>query len=183
MFAEKFHILSYFESKSQFTCMYQVQLFYMYMCVYLVLQCAAGPSVRGYIDQIFMEPTKIMIVGADCSTSTEPVAELAPFWNLVQVRLCREASMYIVDFIIIAKNLRNSYEYTRSQRAVIYEDCDRKTELNILKIISKVNQHFFFFLKINLQVLVKKKKFCGARENEINGKLGGNVIDVMCCLN
>ena len=49
------------------------------------LQCAAGPSVRGYIDQIFMEPTKIMIVGADCSTSTEPVAELAPFWNLVQV--------------------------------------------------------------------------------------------------
>lgn len=29
-----------------------------------------------------------MIVGADCSTSTEPVAELAPFWNLVQVNKC-----------------------------------------------------------------------------------------------
>ena len=28
---------------------------------------------------------KIMIVGADCSVSTEPVAELAPYWNLVQV--------------------------------------------------------------------------------------------------
>ena len=26
-----------------------------------------------------------MIVGADCSVSTEPVAELAPHWNLVQV--------------------------------------------------------------------------------------------------
>ena len=26
-----------------------------------------------------------MIIGADCSTATEPVAELAPFWNLVQV--------------------------------------------------------------------------------------------------
>ncbi len=44
--------------------------------------------MRGFIDQIFMEPTKIMIVGADCSTSTEPVAELAPFWNLVQVSRC-----------------------------------------------------------------------------------------------
>lgn len=49
------------------------------------MQLAAGPSVRGFIDAVFMEPTKIMIVGADSSVSTEPVAELAPFWNLVQV--------------------------------------------------------------------------------------------------
>lgn len=49
------------------------------------MQCEAGPSVRGFIDQIFTDPIKIMIIGADCSTSTEPIAELAPFWNLVQV--------------------------------------------------------------------------------------------------
>ena len=41
--------------------------------------------MRGFIDQILTEPTKIMIIGADCSVSTEPIAELAPFWNLVQV--------------------------------------------------------------------------------------------------
>ena len=56
------------------------------MCVvFVILQCGAGPSVRSFIDQIFEEPTKIMIVGADCSPATEPIAELAPFWNLVQV--------------------------------------------------------------------------------------------------
>ena len=26
-----------------------------------------------------------MLIGADCSVATEPVAELAPNWNLVQV--------------------------------------------------------------------------------------------------
>ena len=53
------------------------------------MQCEAGASVRGFIDQIFENSTRYMIVGADCSISTEPIAELAPFWNLVQVRtLC-----------------------------------------------------------------------------------------------
>ena len=32
-----------------------------------------------------MEPTKIMVIGSDCSVSTSPIAELVPFWNLVQV--------------------------------------------------------------------------------------------------
>jgi len=26
-----------------------------------------------------------MLIGADCSVATEPVAELSPHWNLVQV--------------------------------------------------------------------------------------------------
>ena len=30
-----------------------------------------------------------MLIGADCSVATEPVAELAPNWNLVQVSLLR----------------------------------------------------------------------------------------------
>lgn len=54
------------------------------------LQCSSGPSVRGFIDQIEEEPQKIMIVGADCSTSSESIGELAPFWNLVQVRAQRK---------------------------------------------------------------------------------------------
>lgn len=45
-------------------------------------RCEAGTSVRAFIDQIFQD--QIMIVGSDCSVSSEPIAELAPFWNLVQ---------------------------------------------------------------------------------------------------
>lgn len=52
---------------------------------YTDAKCDAGSSVRGFIDQIFENSTRYMIIGADCSISTEPIAELAPFWNLVQV--------------------------------------------------------------------------------------------------
>ena len=56
-------------------------------------QCRAAPSVRGFIDQIFMEPTKIMVIGSDCSVSTSPIAELAPFWNLVHVSMGKSCSL------------------------------------------------------------------------------------------
>ena len=29
-----------------------------------------------------------MLIGASCSISTEPLAELSPYWNLVQVCVC-----------------------------------------------------------------------------------------------
>ena len=50
-------------------------------------QCQALPSTRGFIDQIFSSSTEnqIMMIGADCSVATEPVAELTPHWNIVQV--------------------------------------------------------------------------------------------------
>jgi len=43
-----------------------------------------------------------MLIGADCSVATEPVAELAPNWNLVQVSLVvlvsyRASCMRIAD--------------------------------------------------------------------------------------
>ena len=42
--------------------------------------------MRSFIDVIFQEPVKVGMVGPICSTATEPVAELAHFWNLVLVR-------------------------------------------------------------------------------------------------
>ena len=63
--------------------------------LFLSMQCQAGPSVRGFIEQIFMEPTKIMIIGADCSVSSSPIAELAPFYNLAQVCICTYISSYV----------------------------------------------------------------------------------------
>ena len=59
------------------------------------MQCEAGASVRGFIDQIFENSTRYMIVGADCSISSEPIAELAPFWNLIQVHT------YIIIMLIL----------------------------------------------------------------------------------
>jgi len=53
----------------------------------LFQQCKASSSLRGFIDQVTTssEDKQIMLIGADCSVATEPVAELAPSWNLVQV--------------------------------------------------------------------------------------------------
>ncbi|XP_065899532.1 gamma-aminobutyric acid type B receptor subunit 2-like [Dysidea avara] len=46
--------------------------------------CEATPTLRSFIDQI-LNQNLIMLIGADCSVATEPVAELAPNWNLVQI--------------------------------------------------------------------------------------------------
>ena len=51
------------------------------------MQCLALQATRSFIDQIFSTSadTQIIMIGAGCSVATEPVAELAPFWNIVQV--------------------------------------------------------------------------------------------------
>ncbi|XP_065899591.1 gamma-aminobutyric acid type B receptor subunit 2-like [Dysidea avara] len=46
--------------------------------------CAAASSLRSFIDQIFNR-SQIILIGSDCSVATEPVAEIAPNWNLVQI--------------------------------------------------------------------------------------------------
>lgn len=63
--------------------------------------CDAPTSLRAFIDEISFEPTRIMLIGSSCSISTEPLAELAPFWNLVQIspaatspRLSRELDSF-----------------------------------------------------------------------------------------
>ena len=59
----------------------------------LLMQCKASVSLRSFIDQVFLPSTEnqIMLIGPDCSSATESVAEIAPSWNLVQVRI----SIYI----------------------------------------------------------------------------------------
>ena len=51
------------------------------------LQCTDTLAVRGFIQHVTnRSEVEIIIIGAGCSVSTQPVAALAPFWNLVQVR-------------------------------------------------------------------------------------------------
>ena len=51
------------------------------------LQCSSTPAVLGFIDHVTnRSETEILIIGADCSVASQPVAALAQFWNLVQVR-------------------------------------------------------------------------------------------------
>ena len=51
-----------------------------------LLQCEASASLTGFFDQITNESApKIMLIGSDCSVSSEPVAEISHHWNLVQV--------------------------------------------------------------------------------------------------
>ena len=52
------------------------------------MQCQALASIRGFFDQILLSSDEnpiVMMIGADCSVATEPVAELTPHWNIVQV--------------------------------------------------------------------------------------------------
>ena len=46
-----------------------------------------------------------MLIGSDCSVSTEPVAELTPNWNIVQVRTA-DIENYVFIFL-----LRHSYNH------------------------------------------------------------------------
>eukprot|EP00731_Ephydatia_muelleri_P029051 Em0020g695a len=48
-------------------------------------RCSGTDASRGLFEQIIQPPTKIMIVEADCSVSSAPIATLAPYWNLVQI--------------------------------------------------------------------------------------------------
>jgi gamma-aminobutyric acid type B receptor len=53
-------------------------------------KCSSTPGVHGFIDHVTkpkMNMTEIIIIGADCSVSTQPIASLAPLWNLVQVSI------------------------------------------------------------------------------------------------
>ena len=62
----------------------------------ILSQCEATSGVRSFIDQIFSH-NLIMLIGADCSIATEPIAELSPNWNLVQVSLLTaEVMLFIV---------------------------------------------------------------------------------------
>ena len=51
------------------------------------LQCGGTSAVRGFIDHITGpgRETELFIMGTDCSVVFEPIASLAPSWNLVQV--------------------------------------------------------------------------------------------------
>ena len=50
-------------------------------------QCGGTSAVRGFIDHVTGpgRDTELFIMGADCSVASEPIASLAPFWNLAQV--------------------------------------------------------------------------------------------------
>ena len=51
-----------------------------------LLQCEAPASLTGFFEQITNESVpKIMLIGSDCSVSSEPIAEISHHWNLVQV--------------------------------------------------------------------------------------------------
>ncbi|XP_022093142.1 gamma-aminobutyric acid type B receptor subunit 1-like [Acanthaster planci] len=48
-------------------------------------KCRPGEGMKGFVDLINEEPTKLMLLGASCSVVSQPVAETAQHWNLVQM--------------------------------------------------------------------------------------------------
>ena len=51
------------------------------------IQCTGTLAVHGFIQHVTnRSETEVVIIGADCSVASQPLANLAQFWNLVQVR-------------------------------------------------------------------------------------------------
>ena len=66
----------------------------LYLQLVFTMQCRASVAIRSFIDQIFSSTQNLaMLIGPECSVGSEPTAELAPNWNLIQVALA--AYIYI----------------------------------------------------------------------------------------
>ena len=50
------------------------------------MQCDRGVALQSFHTHIIQPPTKLGVIGSGCSVATEATAELAPFYNLTQVR-------------------------------------------------------------------------------------------------
>ena len=51
----------------------------------IILQCDSKRASFGLLDMVNSGPQKLLIIGPGCSTSTQAVAEVADYWNLVTV--------------------------------------------------------------------------------------------------
>ncbi|XP_070548129.1 gamma-aminobutyric acid type B receptor subunit 1-like [Ptychodera flava] len=47
-------------------------------------ECDAGVGMKSFFELLYEEPVKVMLLGAACSTVSQPVAATAQHWNLVQ---------------------------------------------------------------------------------------------------
>ncbi|KAJ8044805.1 Gamma-aminobutyric acid type B receptor subunit 1 [Holothuria leucospilota] len=45
-------------------------------------QCNDGVAIKKFFEQLFQEPTKLMVLGPACSPSAQAIASTAHFWNL-----------------------------------------------------------------------------------------------------
>ena len=52
----------------------------------ICFQCEAGSGSHALFDQLFHEPTKLIILGGGCSPPAQAIASTAHYWNLITVR-------------------------------------------------------------------------------------------------
>ena len=52
---------------------------------FLFMQCLPGVGMKGLFELLSEAPVKPILLGASCSVVSQPVAETAQHWNLVQV--------------------------------------------------------------------------------------------------
>ena len=69
----------------------------------MILQCAAIPGVQGFIDHVTnpnRNETEVIVIGTDCSISTQPIASLTPVFNLVQINNSHNILIYIGEVVV-----------------------------------------------------------------------------------
>ena len=49
------------------------------------VQCNRTVAFSALFNQVFVEPTKLALIGSGCSVATEPSAEISQFYNITQV--------------------------------------------------------------------------------------------------
>ena len=85
----------------------------------IVLQCTDTKAVHGFIQHVTnRSEIEILIIGADCSVSSQPVAGLAPLWNLVQVR-----HKYISIHFTVSNIVSHNVSSSRYQQLLHLLDC------------------------------------------------------------
>ena len=91
-----------------------VIILFISICLYLN-QCQDSDAIYAFTEFIREKKKKIMILGPGCSKSTEPLAKVAPYYNLVHVST-KHISVHRVYFCPV-KKLKTSILQLQHQRS------------------------------------------------------------------
>ena len=52
-----------------------------------LIQQNIGEAAKAFVDQVYTDPTKLMILGPSFTSQAKVIAEMAPYYNLLDVSI------------------------------------------------------------------------------------------------
>ena len=85
-------------------------------------QCDPGTGLKSFIHQLSQDPVKIMLIGGYCSAVSLPVASVAHYWNLIQVKIFQiQNTLKIINTLEKIFPIQNTLKMTAIEK--IAEKC------------------------------------------------------------